>query len=87
MWTSLVFEKEHNAIVENWFGVVKNKILNGNLHNKCSRFIRQLRNYTINEYRELVYDIDRNRCATKRRHNKADLVENWGKRQKKHTII
>lgn len=88
LWTSIVHKRESNAYVENWFGVVKNNILEEKLHQKCSRFLRKLRNYVINQYRELQHNIKRTRCAIKRKLPYSIDEEIWNKKKKlKHTYF
>lgn len=89
LWTSLHHTKrQSNSLVEGWFGIVKNNILGRVLYRKCSRFIREVRKYTINEYRENKYTIKRKRCAVKRKATYHIDEETWSKRQKSvHTYF
>lgn len=76
-----------NATVENWFGYVKHKLLEGKRNDKCSRVIRILRKEVLTIHKEVSLDISSARCTKRKKlrekyvkHDGLQVCEQWRKR-------
>ncbi|CAG9818817.1 unnamed protein product [Phaedon cochleariae] len=68
MWCGiLTCERLSNAPVERWFGIAKNSIARGLMHQKCSRIIGKIREHVIFIHKEQKYKIPKEKCASKSR--------------------
>lgn len=94
LWSCLILkitcnmESVSNAPVDNYFGHLKNNILNKERNLKCSRFVRKLREHVISMYKENQLDIEKTRlCGKKRKHIDASSEhlsqKQWKRKEKK----
>lgn len=91
LWSGLMSsgERQSNAPVENWFGLVKNNILDGQTNLKPSRFVRKVRAKILSLYREIVYQKNVKRCASQKLALRPEhSEETWKRKQKRaHTYF
>lgn len=81
--------RAHNAIVENFFGKVKNIILKSVVGKKTTRVIRAIRNHIVATSKEILGNIPKGRPSRKRKHAPLSFQgsvdnpeEQWGKRSR-----
>lgn len=88
LWSGLMLDDRlSNAPVENWFGLVKNNMLDGQTNFKPTRVIRKIRAKVLSLHRDVKLKISRKRCATQKRARLSEHTEEtWKKKQKRaHT--
>lgn len=85
------FNRISNAPVENYFGVIKNNVLNGQYNIKVSRLVRTIREHVLSLTKERNLNIRKTQLTTKKikhKRNKEDVdnetcsQEQWDKKQK-----
>ena len=75
--------RNSNAIVENWFGIVKNIVLNESLHEKPGRFIKKVREYINSRLKAAIFVIPSGSYKKQKLHFGLQEEEIWGKKHQK----
>ena len=57
LWSAFIIENQSNAIIENYFGIIKNQILSQTLNQKPSRFFIKIREFIDSRIKELKFAI------------------------------
>ncbi|CAH1170962.1 unnamed protein product [Phaedon cochleariae] len=94
LWTGVILRKRRaelhfsNSYVENYFGHLKNNVLNGNKNLKCSRYLRKSRENVLALYKEFICNIPKNRLTKQSKRkidpaNEHSAQETWNKKAKK----
>ncbi|KAF2896054.1 hypothetical protein ILUMI_10124 [Ignelater luminosus] len=80
------FERSSNAVVENWFNILKNNILDEQLRRKCSRYVGRVREYVVAQHRGYKNEVGKTRRASRKR--KAVPEKTWqSKKKREFTIV
>lgn len=95
LWSSVITKKRlSNALIERWFGFLKNNLLNGNRNTKPTTFIRKVRRHVKKVSNEVKYGISKYRLASTPKNfdlrvpklqNKSgddEPCENWNRKKK-----
>ena len=87
LWSGFIVENQSNALVENYFGLLKNQILNSQLNQKAARCIRKIREYIDSKCIELAFDVPENFSAKRIPVDDIPLAEteNWSRKRKGDT--
>lgn len=73
LWSALTIINEEdvvrvsNATVENWFSVVKNRIIHTSNLQKCSRSVRLIRKIVLSYYKKEIFNIPKEGRTTRKR--------------------
>lgn len=73
LWSALLLKRTcnkqrvSNSPVENYFGHMKNNVLNNKRNLKCSRFVRKLREHVLSVYKELQLGIQKSGLCKKQK--------------------
>lgn len=89
-WTCILTRKRlSNAIIENYFGYLKNGILEGSKNMKCSRFIRAYQNDIHALCNEVKINIEKSNLNIKEKEDREtdekQTQESWSRKPQRHT--
>lgn len=83
MWSSFISNYSTNAVVENFFGFLKNTWLNGDLHLKPGRFFESTRLYVDAQLKKIKFEIRETLPKISKNVDYINLEEKWSKKTKK----